>query len=378
MVCGGSCAQVAQNEAFRGVVKLAKAARASGQPLYPQQAVEEESSRHLEIRQAAQILNEDELRKALGTKRLPTHMKSIPTLTIQRERDKGGATLEGAAEVVYCFLDPAHPYRTATLVTRRGFACKTDHMNKHLWAEQGNEMLSSFLQRQAESTGEGVLRVSEAVKLQSLEGFVKEKTKKMVAPSQPPIAADTSARPRVLRGRPSRAKAPRSKDSATSSTSSEGGTSDGDDEPVVRKAMADVDASMASECTSQCSGGSECPGAKNTARSTPPKRAASEVLGAPPLVDGPPSLSRGSNASFNNACEGPRPTTHADCTRDSRARVFVVPATSTRRILRGRAEEADAPVNERVGGRAQRWVGPHNRGRYEDIAFLDAEPRDHG
>ena len=72
MAWDGFCAQVAQNEAFRGVVKLAKAARASGQPRYPQKAVQEESSRHLEIRQAAQILNEDELRKALGMKRLPT------------------------------------------------------------------------------------------------------------------------------------------------------------------------------------------------------------------------------------------------------------------------------------------------------------------
>ena len=124
------CAQATQNEAFRGVVKLTKSARTVGQPLYPQQTVEEERSRHLEIRQAAQILNEDELRKALGgMKRLPAHMKSIPTLTIQRERESDGTVLQdGASEVVYCFQDPTRPYRTATLVTKLGFACKTDHM----------------------------------------------------------------------------------------------------------------------------------------------------------------------------------------------------------------------------------------------------------
>ena len=164
----------AQSEGFRGVVKLARAARATGQPLYPPQEVEEETSRHLEIRQSAQILNEDELRKALGMKRLPAHMKSIPSLTIERERGKGDAA-EGGSEVVYCFSDPAQPYRTATLVTKQGYACKKNHINKHLWADQGNEMLSAFLQRQAESTGEGVLRVTEAVKLQSLESFVAEK-----------------------------------------------------------------------------------------------------------------------------------------------------------------------------------------------------------
>ena len=40
MAWDGFCAQVAQNEAFRGVVKLARAARAFGQPRYPQQALE--------------------------------------------------------------------------------------------------------------------------------------------------------------------------------------------------------------------------------------------------------------------------------------------------------------------------------------------------
>ena len=91
----------------------------------------------MEIRQAAQILNEDELRKALGMKRLPTHMKSIPTLTIQRERDKGDTTLEGASDVVYCFVDPAHPYRTATLVAKQGFACKTGYMKSMCGPNKG-------------------------------------------------------------------------------------------------------------------------------------------------------------------------------------------------------------------------------------------------
>ena len=81
----------------------------------------------VEISTFAVVLSEAELLKELGLARLPSHMRSIPTLEAPcvHSSDMSAAAVEQTTETVFCFRDERQPRRVATPIYAIGDVAST-------------------------------------------------------------------------------------------------------------------------------------------------------------------------------------------------------------------------------------------------------------
>jgi hypothetical protein len=82
---------------------------------------------------------------------------------------------EEAMETLYCFLDPSSQRRQAVLITDVGFRCSVDEMPHRWWAGKGKLVAYARMLERSATTNHQVLDPRHAVKLVSLDDFVKRK-----------------------------------------------------------------------------------------------------------------------------------------------------------------------------------------------------------
>ena len=111
-------------------VREAEVVARGGEPSFMPAKVADESRIFLEVRHPVQVLNDTELKKAMGLQRLTKHMKSVPHIVVPRlvptksktpQQPKEGCTdddSEGnsATERLWCFADPRQRFRTGSIV----------------------------------------------------------------------------------------------------------------------------------------------------------------------------------------------------------------------------------------------------------------------
>ena len=76
---------------------------------FPQQSVGKVFMQFLEIRQPARVLNSEELKKSLGTSRLPKHMKSVLRITVPHTPQPGediSTNTKDRRQELFAFQDP--------------------------------------------------------------------------------------------------------------------------------------------------------------------------------------------------------------------------------------------------------------------------------
>ena len=129
----------------------------------------------LEIRQPARVLNFEELKKALGTSRLPKHMKSVLRITVPHTPQPGediSINTKDRRQELFAFQDPNSSYSVAELVAMYGKEHKVEHMPTQLWEKQGEAMVHAKFMKQMKDTSTKVLHAGEKCPLTSLDDFV--------------------------------------------------------------------------------------------------------------------------------------------------------------------------------------------------------------
>lgn len=155
----------------------AKLVNAGAEPTCTDISVNSACEVFVEVRSPVQILNEQELKKALGVTRLPQHLKSVPTLNLPKAAPGESQDDTTEDEKVYCFLDPQQSYRTACITQRFGCTMTTSRLPRQMWEGQASAQLSTLVAADEEKyQTDMVLGKKKDLKL--LSDFVDERVNK--------------------------------------------------------------------------------------------------------------------------------------------------------------------------------------------------------
>ena len=167
-------AEKAQNELKTAAEETSAAQRGKG-PELPETHVDDTHEVFIEVRNPVQILNQEELIKACGKTRLPSHLKSIPTLTVPKFDDASPCgVVPNEFEKVWCFQDPSNPYRSASIVHRFGVGLTKSHLSTQMWTGHAQSRFFAAVEEQANKfSADAILEAKTSLAL--LDEFLEER-----------------------------------------------------------------------------------------------------------------------------------------------------------------------------------------------------------
>ena len=131
----------------------------------------------LEILQQALVVNERELKHAMGVAHMLKYMRSVPSIIVP----KTPSTIDDvdpaddSTERLFVVADPSSPGRTATVISSLGFDCYDTVMERCLFKGQGRATVDAGIIAQGAATGQHILNANQRLKLVTLQDFTNSK-----------------------------------------------------------------------------------------------------------------------------------------------------------------------------------------------------------
>ena len=147
------CKESNTNPKFQAKVDEAKASEGATEAPIRGGNVLGKNTFHIEVREAVELVTEQELKIALNTRVLPKHMRSIPLLRIPSRRVGAAAqTLAPEWEECYAFRDPEATRRKGAIVWATGVVATKMLLSQQKWNGHALAHWSAEVEATADAT----------------------------------------------------------------------------------------------------------------------------------------------------------------------------------------------------------------------------------